>query len=346
MDSQARSVLTEVGLPEHIFLLLDLYGVRTLQDLSALNSSIIEEVESCVKNGTFEGIVDLEDKTNRLKYLGFDYKSIDSFKFQPMDTMKLLKVPDIVKNSLGTAPAPVKNLKVEPNDDISISKAYQAAKTIMLKFQSLFERLDLKEDDIEFDFNFTHTQTIDNLVIQVSCPKSRFAKLDGDNSCAAYDGDQEIDVLPLEVKIEKVEQEQDPIEYNQYFQPEQVNFSDFSHLGNLGYEMNHADDDNNEEPEIESEPEPSPPVKKNPKFTLPPRVRNKKPSSSKSGRADLDAGLVIKYIDGVKFYQCDVCGKDNFLQRRKMKQHRLIHTTERNVSWLAIQAGNVNSILI
>lgn len=328
MDPEARAILTEVGLPDHITSLLDLYGIRTLKDLTSFDSAIIEEVESCVKNGTFEGIVDLEDKNNRLKYLGFDYKSIDSFKFLPMDTMKMLKVPELVKKSLESAankllaPPPAGNFKVEPDDDNSLPKTFQAAKSIMLKVQSLFERLDLKEDDADFDFNFTHSQTFDNVVIQISCPKSKFSSFDGCNR-QGNETDTDIDVLPLEVKIEKIEE--DPIQYNDYYQPEEVNFADYSHLGNLGYEMNHvADEEKSDDPQ---------PKKKNSKFHIPPKVRHKKnlPSSEgKTGKVDLDAGLIIKYIDGVKFYECEICGKNSFMQRRKMKQHRLIHTTERN----------------
>lgn len=129
MELEAKTILTKVGLPVHVALLLELYGIRTLSDLSSLDSTIIEDVENCVKNGTFEAIVDLEDKSNRLKFLGFDYKSLTSFKFQPMDLRKLLKVSGLAQKELEKLTkeiekitSPVVSKKISPKKDKSAAK--------------------------------------------------------------------------------------------------------------------------------------------------------------------------------------------------------------------------------
>lgn len=47
-------------------------------------------------------------------------------------------------------------------------------------------------------------------------------------------------------------------------------------------------------------------------------------------KVDKDAGLIIVMIDGVKHYECEECGKQDFTSRSRLKTHRQIHTTERN----------------
>lgn len=53
----------------------------------------------------------------------------------------------------------------------------------------------------------------------------------------------------------------------------------------------------------------------------------KTPSFSK---VDKDAGYIVCMIDGVKHYQCEFCGKQDFVSRSRLKTHKQIHVEERN----------------
>lgn len=81
----------KLGLNEYALLLVDLYGVRTLNDLSELDSSDIDDIVKHVREGLF-GQVDFSSKSTRIRYLGADYPNVGSFDFKPMDRKKLLKV--------------------------------------------------------------------------------------------------------------------------------------------------------------------------------------------------------------------------------------------------------------
>lgn len=59
-------------------------------------------------------------------------------------------------------------------------------------------------------------------------------------------------------------------------------------------------------------------------------AKKRRVRSKKSDKADKDAGLIFKVIDGVKLYECDICGKGNITDRYKLNHHRLIHTELRN----------------
>lgn len=56
-------------------------------------------------------------------------------------------------------------------------------------------------------------------------------------------------------------------------------------------------------------------------------IRVKRPYRRKK---NLDEGLIVVNLDGVKIYQCDVC-KKLCKDRYKLKAHRGIHTTERRI---------------
>lgn len=47
-------------------------------------------------------------------------------------------------------------------------------------------------------------------------------------------------------------------------------------------------------------------------------------------KKNLDEGLIVGEVDGMKIYQCDVC-KKWCKDRYKLKAHRAIHTTERSI---------------
>lgn len=100
MEDAAKGILRELNLPNNIALLLELYGMRTISDLTSLDDSVITEVVECVRNGTFAALVDLEVIPNRIRYLGFNYKSLSTFNFPPFDLKKLRGVSYIANERL------------------------------------------------------------------------------------------------------------------------------------------------------------------------------------------------------------------------------------------------------
>lgn len=63
-DLQSR----KLGLNEYALLLVDLYGMRTLNDLSELDSADIDDIVKHVRGGLF-GPVDFGSKSARIRYL-------------------------------------------------------------------------------------------------------------------------------------------------------------------------------------------------------------------------------------------------------------------------------------
>lgn len=68
------------------------------------------------------------------------------------------------------------------------------------------------------------------------------------------------------------------------------------------------------------------------KPTIPeaPKKRVTIQNATKKQKDDKDAGLLFYFVDGVKIYECDLCGKMDFTTRSRLKSHRATHSKERN----------------
>lgn len=73
-------------------------------------------------------------------------------------------------------------------------------------------------------------------------------------------------------------------------------------------------------------PEIKHPVDASPLKASPSKSKRQRTNNTKS---DKDEGFNVTMIDGVKHYSCELCFK-NFINRSRLKAHRLIHSTERN----------------
>lgn len=100
MNQDTKSFLESEGLPEHVCLLLHLYGVVTMKDLLDFGEADIQEIEDLIKEGTIGGQIDLASKANRKKYLDGELCEFSTFSFRRMDRKKLLKLADSAKISL------------------------------------------------------------------------------------------------------------------------------------------------------------------------------------------------------------------------------------------------------
>lgn len=85
MENEVKSILNEVELPKNVLLLLELYGLRTVKDLSKLNDDILKEVEANVRDGSFHA--------DQLSFL--DSTNLEKFHIKPFDLRKLQKAIEI-----------------------------------------------------------------------------------------------------------------------------------------------------------------------------------------------------------------------------------------------------------
>lgn len=359
MEPEAKSILTQAGLPAHVALLLELYGIRTISDLASLDSTILEDVENCVKNGTFEAIVDLEDKPTRLQYLGFDYKSLASFKFQPMDMRKLLKVPGLAQEELNKLSeaiekltSPVRQKKVaspvvktskspdekpekvtRPKRNIKKESTSEAAIVVEIVAQEQDISQPIKDESEVKSVIITDFSRKETITKKLITHVSSFMK--------SVNLEQHLDLANFHVDFIKKGSSltaniacplcNKPIAlcFSKYISPSMYNFKRHINLVHLKGEKKskikvEVVEDNNvvfeyealDEAEIEQKPS----VK----------VLKRKRRSRKSDKIDKDAGLIYKIVDGVKLYECDICGKGNITDRYKLNNHRQIHTSIRN----------------
>lgn len=72
MDLECKSLLKSLGIPQSVCLLLEMYGLCSLEDLLSLDRGMVAEIEECVGNGAFDAMMDLNSKAERFKYLGYD----------------------------------------------------------------------------------------------------------------------------------------------------------------------------------------------------------------------------------------------------------------------------------
>lgn len=96
MEPRTRSIFKQLELPDHIALLFELSDVKRLQDLVELDEVKIRAIEMGI--GALE--IDFGLQSERIKYLGFDYKDINAFRFKPFDFRKLLRLSGAARDEL------------------------------------------------------------------------------------------------------------------------------------------------------------------------------------------------------------------------------------------------------
>lgn len=102
MDEKTKGFLKTKLIPDHVCLLLELYGIVYLQDLEAWDETDIQEIEKSIRDGTFSSQVDFNFKSNRVKYLGLDMADISKFSFRPFDKKKLMVLGAAARETNGS----------------------------------------------------------------------------------------------------------------------------------------------------------------------------------------------------------------------------------------------------
>lgn len=89
----------EVNLiPEHVRLLLGLHGVAFRLDLADFGADDIKEIEDEIRSGGYDDRVDLNDKSNQLKYLGMEFVDLEKFRFTSIDRKKLMAISEAARS--------------------------------------------------------------------------------------------------------------------------------------------------------------------------------------------------------------------------------------------------------
>lgn len=376
MESDAKAILAQVGLPGHVGLVLELYGIRTVADCASLDKSTIEDVENCVKDGTFEAIVDLEDKATRLQYLGFDYKSLATFKFQPMDMRKLLKVPGLAQEQMNklseeieqiTSPVSQKKEPVvspekvkkppTPKKAVIVAESTPKRPRRNLKKEETEPEPPVQQVSVEFTFEnlpdaITEPPPPPAIIVKTEKPivKPRiitdFSRKDDittkliDNVATflkSVDLEHYLDRANFHVDFIKkgnsltaniacpICSKQVALCFSKYISPSMYNFKrhiNLVHKKKKSKKKSMAADDDNVVFEYEALDEAE--------IDHKPNLKRARARSRRVTKVDRDAGLIYKIVDGVKLYECDLCGKGNITDRYKLQMHRQIHTDVRN----------------
>jgi hypothetical protein len=100
MNRIAKDILKSAGLIESHILLLEMYGIRNIEDLKEFGSQVqeesgLKELEEYVKEEISKQI-DFSSKENCQKYLRFECNDIKAFRFPPFDRKKFLKIRGLV----------------------------------------------------------------------------------------------------------------------------------------------------------------------------------------------------------------------------------------------------------
>lgn len=100
MTQESKKLLqNDLRLPEYALLLLETYGMRTLEDLTELTIEVIQEIVECVRASAF-GDIDFTSKSVKAQYLGGNYSDVKTFDFKPMDRKKLNRVGELAEKEL------------------------------------------------------------------------------------------------------------------------------------------------------------------------------------------------------------------------------------------------------
>jgi hypothetical protein len=99
MDKSLNEFLSDEGFPNSFSYLLPIAGYRSLKDLDSFDNSQIEDLEKFIRE-SLKNFVELNEKSTRMKYLGFDCKDVGSFVFPPGDKRKLMRIESAVAEKL------------------------------------------------------------------------------------------------------------------------------------------------------------------------------------------------------------------------------------------------------
>lgn len=104
MESDASNLLNSKRIPEYCQLLLGYLGCRSIGDFIDLTDEDFASIEADVKSGKYSpASFDFASRASRMKFLGFDYKSVSAFKILPLDLKRLKNLPAAATDHLTRA---------------------------------------------------------------------------------------------------------------------------------------------------------------------------------------------------------------------------------------------------
>lgn len=111
MDVATRLFLQENLIPSHVSLLLEFYGVAFMQDLNEFGKDDVKAIEDFVRSGLISSETNLNQESDRLKFLGSEQADFKRFSFRPLERSKLLKLSNAAKSKEASIKKPPKRSK-------------------------------------------------------------------------------------------------------------------------------------------------------------------------------------------------------------------------------------------
>lgn len=93
-------------MPAYFHNLLEVYGMRNLDDLETLDSALLDELTLWVRNDGAADKLDLGERDTKMKYFGHDVRDFAKYQIPPMDYKKALKIADAAKELKSAADDP------------------------------------------------------------------------------------------------------------------------------------------------------------------------------------------------------------------------------------------------
>lgn len=90
MDSKAKKLLKEKLLPDCVIELLSIYGYNLLEDIAEIDEEAINDIEVQVRRSNFNGLIDIDSKSARVKYFGSETLIHSQFSIAKITRKKLL----------------------------------------------------------------------------------------------------------------------------------------------------------------------------------------------------------------------------------------------------------------
>jgi hypothetical protein len=103
MEEAAIDMLNELTVPNHLQLLLSIYGVTYVEDLIEFGGEEIDGLEAAIQEGRFDSFADFTSSQNRIKYFGSDISETKQFTLAKQDRDTLMAISGAVSERLPSA---------------------------------------------------------------------------------------------------------------------------------------------------------------------------------------------------------------------------------------------------
>lgn len=103
---QSEKLLKGKLLPDCMIELLSIYGYNLLEDIAEIDEESINDIEIQVRRGNFNGLIDIDSKSTRLKYFGSETLIHSQFSIAKITRKKVLSAAAAAFETIGQVEVP------------------------------------------------------------------------------------------------------------------------------------------------------------------------------------------------------------------------------------------------